>query len=262
MKRAQVLGIAIAGVCGVGAFFGVMSLVSKPPEVVREEVTTNTKQVLVARSEIPLGQITGPESFRWQDWPEKAVGSSYIQRGIRPNAIKELENSVARAPMLPGEPVTAMKLVKPGEGGVLAAILPQGMRAISTRIKEETGVGRLILPNDHVDVILIQRRRGRSGSDEGYVSDTLFRNVRVLAIGQLIEARDGKKLAEGNTATLELTPRQTELLALANSMGEISLALRSIADVGMKEEPTVQDKRSNSIKVLRYGVKSRAYGVN
>jgi pilus assembly protein CpaB len=164
--------------------------------------------------------------------------------------------------MLAGEPVTAMKLVKPGDGGVLAAILPAGMRAISTRIKEETGVGRLILPNDHVDVILTQRRRSRAGGDE-FVADTLFRNVRVLAIGQLIEAKDGKKLAEGNTATLELTPRQTELLAQANSMGEISLALRSIADIDTKDQPIAnQDKRGNSIRVLRYGVKSRAYGVN
>ena len=261
MKRAQLLGVAIAGVCGLAAFIGVMNLVSKPAKIVTEEVTTNTAQVLVARSEIGLGQIVGPESFRWQDWPEKAVSSSYIQRNSRPTAIKELENSVARAPMLPGEPITAMKLVKPGEGGVLAAILPAGMRAISTRIKEETGVGRLILPNDHVDVILIQRRRTRGGTEE-FVSDTLFRNVRVLAIGQLIEAKDGKRLAEGNTATLELTPRQTELLALANSMGEISLALRSIADMGVKEDHTVRDKRNNTINVIKYGVKSRAYGVN
>ena len=260
MKRAQLLGVTIAGVCGLAAFFGVMSLIRTPTKVVREEVTTNTAQVLVARNEIGLGQIVGPESFRWQDWPEKAVSTAYIQRSTRPNAIKDLENSVARAPMLPGEPVTPAKLVKPGEGGVLAAILPAGMRAISTRIKEETGVGRLILPNDHVDVILTQRKRGRSGGED-FVSDTLFRNVRVLAIGQLIEAKDGKKLAEGNTATLELTPRQSELLALANSMGEISLALRSIADMGTKDAP-VQDKRSNSIRVLRYGVKSRAYGVN
>jgi pilus assembly protein CpaB len=260
MKRAQLLGVTIAGVCGLAAFFGVMSLVNKPTKVVREEVTTNTTQVLVARTDIGLGSITGPESFRWQDWPQNAVSNSYIQRSARPNAIKDLENSVARAPMLPGEPVTALKLVKAGEGGVLAAILPQGMRAISTRIKEETGVGRLILPNDHVDVILTQRKRGRTGGED-FVSDTLFRNVRVLAIGQIIEAKEGKRLAEGNTATLELTPRQAELLALANSMGEISLALRSIADMDTKDAP-VQDKRSNSIRVLRYGVKSRAYGVN
>jgi pilus assembly protein CpaB len=262
MKRAQLVGVTIAAVCGLGAFFGVMSLVNKPQKVVREEVQTNTTQVLVARSEIGLGQITGPESFRWQDWPQSAMGAGYVQRSARPNAINDLAGSVARAPMLPGEPVTAAKLVRAGEGGVLAAILPQGMRGISTRIKEETGVGRLILPNDHVDVILTQRRRGRAGGDE-FVSDTLFRNVRVLAIGQLIEAKDGKKLAEGNTATLELTPRQSELLALANAMGEISLTPRSIADIDAKDQPTTgQDKRGNSIRVLRYGVKSRAYGVN
>jgi pilus assembly protein CpaB len=263
MKRGQLLGVAIAGICGLGAFFGVMSLVSRPEKVVREEVTTNTTQVLVAKNEIGLGQITGPDSFRWIDWPQNAVTKGYIQRSSRPNAIEELKDSVARAPMLPGEPVTAMKLVRAGDGGVLAAILPQGMRAISTRIKEETGVGRLILPNDHVDVILTRRMRGRTGSED-FVSDTLFRNVRVLAIGQLIEAKDSnKRLAEGNTATLELTPRQTELLALANSMGEISLALRSIADIDTKEQPTQgPDKRGNSIRVLKYGVKTRAYGVN
>jgi pilus assembly protein CpaB len=263
MKRAQLVGVTIAAVCGIGAFFGVMSLVNKPQKVVREEVQTDTTQVLVARNEIGLGQTTTPDNFRWQDWPKNAVTPSYVQRSARPNAINDLAGSVARAPMMAGEPVTAVKLVRAGEGGVLAAILPAGMRAISTRIKEETGVGRLILPNDHVDVILTQRRRGRSGAED-FVSDTLFRNVRVLAIGQIIEAKDGKKLAEGNTATLELTPRQTELLALANSMGEISLALRSIADIDTKDLPvTGQDKqRGNSIRVLRYGVKSRAYGVN
>lgn len=262
MKRAQLLGLAIAGVCGIAAFFGVKSLIDKPATVVREEVTTNLTQVLVARTEIPLGAFVGPDSFRWQDWPQSSVTPAYIQRGGRPNAIKDLTGSVARAPMLPGEPVTAMKLVKAGEGGVLAAILPAGMRAISTRIKEETGVGRLILPNDHVDVILIQRRRGRSGGNEEFDSETLFKNIRVLAIGQLIEARDGKKLAEGNTATLEMTPRQAELLAHANARGEISLALRSIADIQGPGSPDVEEKRDNSIRVLKYGVKSRAYGVN
>ena len=262
MKRAQLVGVSIAAVCGLGAFFGVMSLINKPQKVVREEVQTDTTQVLVARNEIGLGQTTGPDSFRWQDWPQNAVGAGYVQRKDRPNAAKDLEGSVARAPLLPGEPVTAAKLVRAGEGGVLAAILPAGMRAISTRIKEETGVGRLILPNDHVDVILTRRLRGRAGGDD-HATDTLFRNVRVLAIGQLIEAKEGKKLAEGNTATLELTPRQTELLAQANAMGEISLALRSIADIDTKDQPTMgQDKRGNSIRVLRYGVKSRAYGVN
>lgn len=262
MKRAQLLGIGIAGACGLGAFFGVMSLVNKPTKVVREEVTTDTTQVLVAKVDLPLGTIVGPESFRWQDWPQSAVNASYVQRATKPNALKDLAGSVARAPMLPGEPVTAHKLVRAGDGGVLAAVLTPGMRAISIRIKEETGVSRLILPNDHVDVISTQRRRGRSGGEE-FTSDVLFRNVRVLSIGQLIEARDGKKLAEGNTAALELTEQQATALAQSSSQGEITLALRSIADISSEsQEPDVRDKRAGSVKVLRYGVKTRAYGVN
>jgi pilus assembly protein CpaB len=261
MKRPQLLGVAIAGVCGVAAFFGVMSLVNRQPTVVREEVQTNTSQVLVAKTDIGLGQITTAENFRWQDWPQNAINPQYVQRSARPNAINEFVGAVARSPMLPGEPVTSLKLVKAGDGGVLAAILPAGMRAISTRIKEETAAGRLILPNDRVDVILTRRRRGRSGSEDS-LSDTLFRNVRVLAIGQLIEAKEGKKLAEGNTATLELTPTQAEELASANVAGEISLSLRSIADMQKRDEPTTPKERSDSIRMLKYGVQTRAYGVN
>jgi len=261
MKRPQLLGVAIAGVCGLGAFFGVMSLVNRQPTVVREEVQTNTTQVLVAKTEIGLGQITAPENFRWQDWPASSANAQYIQRSTRPNAITDFTGAVARAPMLPGEPVTPLKLVKAGDGGVLAAILPTGMRAISTRIREETAAGRLILPNDRVDVILTVKRRNRAGSDDS-VSDTLFRNIRVLAIGQLIEAKEGKKLAEGNTATLELTPIQAEELSAANSKGEISLSLRSIADMQKRDEPTAQKERGDSVKILKYGVRSRAYGVN
>jgi pilus assembly protein CpaB len=251
MKRGQLLGIAIAGACGLAAFLGVSSLVNRPERVITQEVPVNMAQVLVAKVDIGLGQITGPESFRWQDWPQSALSPSYIQRTNRPNAISDLTGAVARTPLLPGEPITALKLVKAGDGGVLAAILPAGMRAISTRIKEETGVGRLILPNDHVDVILTQRRRG------DHVADTMFRNVRVLAIGQLIEAREGKKLAEGNTATLELTSAQAEELAAANSKGEISLVLRSIADIKGGDE-----KVSTQVKIMRYGARSRVNGVN
>jgi pilus assembly protein CpaB len=250
MKRAQLLGVTIAGVCGLGAFYGVLTLVNRPARVITQEVATNITQVLVAKTEIGLGQITGPDNFRWQDWPQSAINANHIQRSARSNAISELSGAVARAPMSPGDPVYARNLVKAGDGGVLAAILPAGMRAISTRIKEETGVGRLILPNDHVDVILTMRRRG------DHVSDTLFRNVRVLAIGQLIEAREGKKLAEGNTATLELTSAQAEELAAANAKGEISLVLRSIADIKGGDE-----KISSQVRMMRYGAKSRVHGV-
>ncbi|HRK18236.1 MAG TPA: Flp pilus assembly protein CpaB [Hyphomicrobiaceae bacterium] len=267
MKKGQIITLGVAAICGIGAVFVMSNFMNSKPKELVVEKQINTTQVLVAKTEIGLGQIVSREHFRWQDWPQGAVAAGYIQNrqtgGKDPQMA--LIGSVARAPILKDEPITANKLVKPGEGGVLAAILPAGMRAISTRIKEETAVGKLILPNDHVDVILIQRRRSKNGGED-FVADTLFRNVRVLAIGQLIEVKEGKKGAEGATATLELTPRQSELLALANSMGEISLALRSVADAGVGAGPSAGNglggNRGNSVRVLRYGVKSRAYGVN
>jgi len=257
MKRGQILGIAIAGVCGIGAFIGVKSIVNTQPRVVTKEVTQNTTQVLVAKTDIGLGHLLAPENLRWQEWPQSAVNQNHIQRNARPNATSDLAGAIARTPMQPGDPIYPRSVVKAGEGGVLASILSPGMRAASTRIKEETGAGKLILPNDHVDVLLTMRKRGRGGGED-HVSETLFRNVRVLAIGQLIQAADGKKLAEGNTATLELTPRQTEELAVADAKGAISLVLRSIADFKGGDE---ERRDIEQIKIMRYGAKSRVIGV-
>lgn len=162
------------------------------------------------------------------------------------------------------EPITDGKLVTAGKGGVLAAILPKGMRAISTKITDISAAGRLILPNDHVDVLLTKRDRGRNGA-ENFVTDTLFRNVRVLAIGKQLDVEKKENGADGPVATLELTPRQSEMLALANSMGQISLALRSIADIDEKADDGNEfgkRDRSTAVKILRYGVSGRAYGVN
>ena len=267
MKRAQLIGISIAGVSALLAFVMVKGVLKKPTEEKRIEVKVNSVQVLVAGADIGLGQVTNEGSFRWQEWPADSAKGFITDKSNR-DAMRQLSGAIARAPIMAGEPITPNKLVKAGQGGVLAAILPAGMRAVSTKIKEETAVGRLILPNDHVDVILIRRMRGKSGSDE-YISDTIFTNVRVLALGQQIETKEGKKAAEGsaNTATLELTPRQAEMLLLATSMGDISLSLRSIADLDATGKPGEgnalnKPREGNSIRVLRYGVRSRATGVN
>lgn len=268
MKQARMLALGIAVVCAVGAIFVARSLTSKTKkvEIVQQ---TDTIDVLVAKGEIRLGDSLKANDLRWQAWPKDAATAGYITKSRMPNAISEFSGAIARAPFLVGEPIKEQKLIKASEGGVLAAILPAGMRAISTPIREETAAGGFILPNDHVDVILIRKLRGRDGQEE-HVSDTLFKNIRVLAIGQNIEMKEGKKVAEGKTATLELTPRQSELIALARSMGDISLALRSLADINNETSgPTSSDldkskggQTGNAIKVLRYGVKKREYGVN
>jgi len=268
MKRPQLIGLAIAATAGLLAFYMVRSVVSRPPVEKTVEIKIKSGEVLVARADIGLGQVVNDSLFRWQPWPEENVSSGYITHQSNPDAMKEFTDAIARAPIMAGEPITAAKLVKAGQGGVLAAILPAGMRAISTKIREETAVGNLILPNDRVDVILIRRVRGKTGQEE-FVSDLLFGNVRVLAIGQQIETKEGKKTADGaaTTATLELTARQTEVLALANAMGEISLSLRSIADAEAGSGPTAgidpsARRDGTAIQVLRYGAASRVYGVN
>jgi pilus assembly protein CpaB len=267
MKRAQLIGFSIAGAAGLLAFMLMRSMVDGPQEPTRVAVPVNVTEVLVARSDIGLGQLTKENSFRWQTWPADSLSPLFITKSSSEKDVKDLHGAYARMPIMAGEPVTRKKLIKAGQGGILAAILPRGMRAIATKIKEETAAGRLILPNDYVDVILTRRLRGGRGGAQ-YVSDTLFSNVRVLAIGQQIDSTDDKKKSEGaaNTATLELTPQQAEQLALANSMGSISLALRSIADLDRGNGPTegngLKKKSSSAIRVLRYGVRSRAYGVN
>ena len=264
MKRAQLLGITVAAGAGLLAFILMRSIVSGPSKPTQVAVPVDATEVLVARRDIPLGATTKDVDFRWQGWPTDAVTPTFITKEQGEEGMRSVTGAIARAPIIAGEPVTKTKLIKAGEGGVLAAILPEGMRAVSTRIKEETAAGRLILPNDRVDVILIRRLRGADGQDQ-FISDTLFRNVRVLAIGQEIETKEGKKATEGaaNTATLELSPEQAERLALANSMGDISLSLRSIADndpKGVRDGASLSrdtEHGSTAVRVLKYGVPSR-----
>jgi len=270
MKKAQLIGIGIAGFAAVAAIYITQGMVNQKPQMQTREVRIDTTQVLVAAKDIGLGEVVSEHHMEFVAWPLEGVRPGMITQE-RASAKHELAGSIARSPIIAGEVITAQKMIKAGQGGVLSAILPQGMRAVSTKIDQRTAVGGLILPNDHVDVILTRNMRKSSGSDE-HVADTLFRNVRVLAIGQQIDTATGDKTADWSgssmTASLELTPRQAELLALANSMGVITLSLRSVADMNTEGQNTSgnefgkQKQRGNSISVMRYGVRTRAYGVN
>jgi pilus assembly protein CpaB len=143
----------------------------------------------------------------------------------------------------------------------MAAILPTGMRAVSTEISPETGAGGFILPNDRVDVILSKRDKNpdRAGPSDVINSEIILSNVRVLAIDQAPKEKDGQNAVVGKTVTLELKPDQTEALARARQSGTLSLALRSIADLNVVDTRSDDQgpKRGNSINVVRYGVASQ-----
>ena len=139
----------------------------------------------------------------------------------------------------------------------MAAILPTGMRAVSTEISPETGAGGFILPNDRIDVILSKREKNpdRSGAPDVVNSEIILANVRVLAIDQAPKEKDGQNAVVGRTVTLELKPEQAETLARARQSGTLSLALRSIADVNMVENrhrrPGSEARRQHQRRSLR-----------
>jgi pilus assembly protein CpaB len=262
MKRARIIVLGIAFTAALGAAWMAKRMVSGT-EVREVEKTVGAVDVLVAAKDINLGDSVGGGDVKWQQWPLEGVTPGLITKTADPDAPQNLSGAIARATFIAGEPIKEQKLIKVSEGGVMAAILPAGMRAISTPIREETAAGGFILPNDHVDVIL--SRTVKVGNKDDKVSETILRNIRVLAIGQTLEQQGDDKVATGKTATLELTPRQTEILALAQSLGEISLSLRSLADATpAQSEPTAKigDAYSGSVTLLKYGVSTRVFGLN
>lgn len=262
MKRARVIVLGIALTAALGAAWMAKRMVSGT-EVREVEKTVGAVDVLVAAKDINLGDSVGGGDVKWQQWPLEGVTPGLITKTAQPDAPQNLSGAIARATFIAGEPIKEQKLIKVSEGGVMAAILPAGMRAISTPIREETAAGGFILPNDHVDVIL--SRTVKVGNKDDKVSETILRNIRVLAIGQTLEQQGDDKVATGKTATLELTPRQTEILALAQSLGEISLSLRSLADATPGQAETtakIGDAYSGSVTLLKYGVSTRVFGLN
>ena len=220
-----------------------------------------TVDVLVAKSDIGLGQSVTAEDLQWQTWPAATASNNFIRRSDRPDATIQIAGSIARSPFIAGEPIREPKLIKANGSGFMAAILPSGMRAISTEISPETGAGGLILPNDRVDVILSKHDKNpdRNGPADLINSEIILANVRVLAIDQAPKEKDGQNSVVGKTVTLELKPEQSETLARARQSGTLSLALRSIADLNATDTRSDDTglKRGESINVVRYGVSSQ-----
>jgi pilus assembly protein CpaB len=251
MKAARIVVLTVAVAAG-----GVAALLAgrseKPSDVRAEAPRFDTVDVLIAKSDIGKGQTLSSADLSWQAWPAATASGNFIRKGDQPNALEKLSGMIVRAPFVAGEPIREVKLVDAKGAGFMAAILPAGMRAISTQISPETGAGGFILPNDRVDVILTLRG-SRDADKVGGASETILRNVRVLAIDQTIEEKNGQKVVVGKTATFELSAGQAETLALSQQLGTLSLALRSIADNSTDDLKDDANSRRN-INVVRFGV--------
>jgi pilus assembly protein CpaB len=255
MNTARIVVLGIALVAGGVAAYLASGSEPAPPAPPPAVVQTNTVDVLVAHSDISLGQTISADNLEWQSWPSTSASSTFIRRTDRPDATSELVGDIARSPFVAGEPIRETKLVKGNGSGFMAAILPSGMRAVSTQISPETGAGGFILPNDRVDVILSRKPNGQGDT---VVSETILNNIRVLAIDQQVEEQNGMKVVVGKTATLELNSEQSEILARsqvrAQQGGTLSLALRSMVDANVTDEK--KDDGRGGINIVRRGVTS------
>lgn len=250
MSPARIIILAVALVAGLGAAVLVQS--PKAPAPVAKIEQAPTVPVLVAATDIPVGNTVTATDLRWLDWPLASVPAGIIRKDETPEAEAEIVGQVARYATLGAEPIRREKLIKTDGTGFLSAVLPAGMRAvaISTDSRGANTAGGFILPNDRVDVISTSR-----GESDGHVSEVILRNIRVLAIGQNVQERNGEKVVVGETATLEIEPGQVEGLVQAQKSGSLSLALRSLKDAGEKNPPAQAD---NSMTLVRYGVTSKS----
>jgi pilus assembly protein CpaB len=259
MKAARIVVLGIALASGGVAALLVGRSGEIPVPLPAPVAQIDTVEVLVAKTDIAPGHAIAAHDLGWQTWPAASAGSSFIRQSDRPQAIQQLTGWVARAPFASGEPIREAKLINVKGSGFMAAILPQGKRALSTEVSAETGVSGFILPNDHVDVIITRRDKvaEKAKGFEVQVSETILRNLRVLAIDQTVEERAGQKVVVGKTATLEVTPQQAETLALARQQGSLSLALRSVADV-KEAQPAVAaedpNAASKTVNLVRFGI--------
>jgi len=260
MKAARLVVLVVAVAAGgAAALLAGRGGDEPPPAPAASATPIDTVEVLVAKDDIQLGQSITAQNMQWQLWPVAAASPVFVRKSEKPSAIEDLTGAIARAPFVAGEPLRESKMIKANGSGYMAAVLDKGMRAISTEISPETGAGGFILPNDRVDVILSRRDREaeRSSGTEAHTSETILSNIRILAIDQTLGEKDGQKVVIGKTATLELSPRQSETLALSRQLGTLSLALRSLADAGDSTLPSEDERsagRKAGINMVRFGV--------
>ncbi|PZM16028.1 Flp pilus assembly protein CpaB [Rhizobium tubonense] len=257
MKPARIMILAVAvvaaGVAGLLAMrlAGGRNVMPQVEAVVEKEPTIN---VLAASANLPIGSRLSDASIHWMPWPQGGVVKGFITQTDRPDALKDLTGAIVRLPIFDGEPIREEKIAD-SNSRIMSSLLPSGKRAVATEISVATGAGGFILPNDRVDIIMV-----RKGDTVRFQTETVLSNVRVLAIDQQIEQKqDGSKSVVGTTATLELTPDQTKVLAVAQQMADrLSMALRSVADAqesdtGAADYLLTGDSGASVVQVIKSG---------
>ncbi|HZG47583.1 MAG TPA: Flp pilus assembly protein CpaB [Allosphingosinicella sp.] len=242
--RKIILLVGALIVAGVTAFFARSMFIgaATPEASAAPAAVPQGPEVLVATRTLPVGTIIDAEALRYQIWPAGLVQPAYFIRGGQGGNPQDLMGTVVRTEISAGQPLTQGAIVRPGDRGFLAAALGPGMRAITVGVSATSGVAGFVFPGDRVDLVLTQEVSGEGEGSPLKVSETVIRNIRVLATDQRINARDenGNQVAAPiATVTLEATPRIAEKIMVAQTIGQLSLSLRSLADSNTELERAI-----------------------
>lgn len=253
MNKAQIAVLGVAMVAGGGAFVMLNSETPPPIPHVEAPQAPRTDQVLVAARDLPFGAPITDADTNWIEWPINAVPAGVVRKSEAPNAKQDFQGAFVRNPLANGEPIRRERLVKGQTPGLMSTVLAAGRRAVAIDVSPNTTAGGFILPNDHVDVVRLFRdtEGAQTGSDMN--SEVLLRNVRVLAMGPIFETKNGESVVTGATATLDLDPRQAELIILAQRTGQLALMLRPIADA-LGDEKSQTTPAEDPMTIVRFGV--------
>jgi pilus assembly protein CpaB len=224
--------LLIAGVTAIMAK-NMFTGASAPQAEATPQQAPQGPEVLVATRTLPIGTIIDAEAFRYQPWPQGLVQDAYFTRGEQGMDPQSLIGTVVRNEITAGQPLSQGAIVRPGERGFLAAALGPGMRAVTVGVSATSGVAGFVFPGDRVDLVLTQEVEGGGDGPPLRASETIVRNIRVLAVDQRLNSRDeaGNQVAQTvSTITFEATPKIAEKIAVAQTIGQLSLSLRSLAD--------------------------------
>ena len=233
MDKKKLMLLLGALVIAIGTAMAARSLFigASAPQADAASLAPKGPKVLVAQRALPVGTIITADSVAFQAWPKEMVQDAYFIDGEAD--MNKLMGTVVRYPITAGQPVTQGGLVAPGDRGFLAAALGAGMRAVTIPVSAKTGVGGFVFPGDHVDLLLTQTVPSQGDGPALKTTETILRNIRVLATDQSTETtvEEGKTVVrEFRTVTLEVTPKIAEKVDVAQTIGTLSLALRSLAD--------------------------------
>jgi len=255
METRKIIILGVMVVLGGGVFYAMnnLSVPAAPvqqaaaPEIQIQEV--EYVSVLAIDADVSQGQRITEGMLTRIKWPAEALTANLINLNEQPDAESQFINALARQNLAQGEALTHSKVIKAGDSGILAALLKPGMRAVTTRISVDTAAGGFIQPGDKVDIILrenftlrnnnnnnaLQNGNGGAERQSLYIAQTLFENVKVLAIDQTFTTSPESGAAiPGSTATFELSQTDAELLQEAEGYGDIYLTLRGVTGSGFK----------------------------